>query len=371
MVKPYMSRAGKPRSPTPALPTEDSAMRLQSKPHQLAEFLRQSIRLGKLAEPLSGMRSWSRELGVSRRTLDTALRLLQAEGLLTMHPRGAKLNPVVAAKTPAPTGVTKRVRWLIDGTYRHYLHSHHRTFELLHERLRVRGIELKSEICTPVRLREIARQTTNSNELLLLGSLPPTYQELFAATGKPVLVLGEVAAGLDLPFVNSDQAGAVRHAAFRLLRKGCTHLKLVHVKSAATGMRSAVAAFRAACSEWTKTPITGQAIATELDLTSLLNSMRRATAQIKQRTGILVLSPVPIAMVITALLQHGVAVPAQAEVIALLHSAESTHLYPPPPAYAWPMTAIVREVTKAAELFFNTGSLPAGGKLLTAEMAKV
>lgn len=346
-------------------------MRLQSKPHQLAEFLRQSIRHGKLAEPLPGMRLWSRQLGVSRRTLHAALQMLQREGLLTLRPRGAQLNPLSGQTAIAKSNAPKRLRWLMEGTYRHHLHTHHITFDLLHERLRVRGIELKSEICTPVRLREIARQAPVPNELLLLGSLPPVYQQLFAATAKPVVVLGEVAAGLDLPYVNSDQAGAVRHATFRLLRQGCVQLKLVHVKSAAAGMRSAQAAFRQACKEWTRSAVNSQMIATELDLTSLLSAMKRVTTNIKPRTGILVLSPVPIGMVVTALLQHGIAVPAQAEVVALLHSADSTKLYPPPPAYAWPMTAIVREVTRAAEHFFATGTLPPGGKLLAAEMAKV
>lgn len=343
-------------------------MRLQSKPLQLAEYLRQAIGHGKLAEPLPGMREWSQQLGVSRRTLHVALQILEGEHLLAMHPRGARLKPNPPNRSTADA--PHRVRWLIDGTYRHHLQSHRRTFDLLHERLRLRGIELKSEICTPVRLREIARQQPVPHELLLLGSLPPSYQRLFAATAKPVLVLGEVAPGLDLPFVNSDQAGAVRHATHRLLRQGCTQLRLVHVKSAAAGMRSALAAFRHAGATWVKGAVPGQTIPTELDLTSLLGAMKRVTANINQRTGIIVLSPVPIAMVVTALLQHGIAVPARAEVIALLHPAEAVHLYPPPPAYAWPMAAIVREITRAAETFFATGRLPAGGKLLTAELAK-
>jgi len=345
-------------------------MQLHSKPQQLAEYLRHAIGYGRLAEPLLGMRLWSSQLGVSRRTLHTALQTLQREGLLTLLPRGAQLKPQSAKPRASRSDGPRRVRWLIDGTYRYHLHSHHPTFDLLHERLHLRGIELKSEICTPARLREIARQSSGATELLLLGSLPAAYQRLFAATAKPVLVLGEVAPGLDLPFVNADQAGAVRHATFRLLRGGCEQLKLVHVKSTAAGMRSAQVAFRQACAEWTRSSIQGQLIATELDLTSLLNSMRRVAAPIKARTGILVLSPVPIAMVITALLQHGIEVPTQAEVIALLHSSESVHLYPPPPSYAWPRVAVVRQITQAAEQFFATGTLRPGGKLLTAEMAK-
>lgn len=344
-------------------------MRLQSKPAQLAEYLHTAISDGTLAEPLPGMRIWSRQLGVSRRTLHTALQTLQREGLLKMHARGARLT--TAPASAQPEAGPRRVRWLIDGTYRHLLHNHHRTFDLLHERLRLRGIELKSEICTPVRLREIARQKAATNELLLLGSLPPAYQKLFASASRAALVLGEVAPGLDLPFVNTDQAGIVRHATFHLLRQGCTQLKLVHVKSAAIGIKSARAAFQQACREWEKTAVTHQLIATELDLPSLLNAMRRVTAHCQKHTGVLVLSPVPIAMVVTALLQKGIAVPAQAEVIALLHSVDAVHLCPPPPTYTWPMQAVVKEVTRAAETYFTTGSLPVGGKLIDAELAKL
>lgn len=345
-------------------------MRLQSKPMQLADYLRQSIRHGKLVEPLPGMREWSRQLGVSRRTLHAAVQILQGEHLIAMHQRGARLHPHPPDRHAGMPAATRRVRWLNHGTYRHLLHSHRHTFDLLHERLRLRGIELKSEICTPVRLREIARLKPVPNEMLLLGSLPANYQRLFAATARPVLVLGEVAPGLELPFVNCDQVGAVRHATHRLLRQGCTQLRLVHLKSTAPGMRSARESFRHACANWAQGAVPGQTIATELDLTSLLGAMQRVTAHIKQRTGIIVLSPVPIAMVITALLQHGIAVPGRAEVVALLHSPEAVRLYPPPPVYPWPMTAIVREITRAAERFFATGLLPAGGKLLTAELTK-
>ncbi|MCB1106373.1 MAG: GntR family transcriptional regulator, partial [Cephaloticoccus sp.] len=90
-------------------------MRLQSKPAQLAEYLRTAIRGGSLGEPLPGMRVWSRELGVSRRTLQTALQTLQREGLLTMHARGARLASAPVAAKP-DTG-PRRMRWLIDGTY--------------------------------------------------------------------------------------------------------------------------------------------------------------------------------------------------------------------------------------------------------------
>lgn len=346
-------------------------MRLNSKPHQLADYLRESIRQGRLVTPLPGMRLWSQQLGVSRRTLTTALQILQTEGWLTLHPRGTRLNPQSpAAAQSSASSAPQRVRWLIDGSYRHNLHTHHGTFDLLHERLRLRGIELTSEICTPVRLRKIASQPDVANELFLLGSLSPIYQRLFADTKKALLVLGEVGPGLTLPHITADQAGAVRHAAFHLLRKGHTHLILFHIQSDAMGMRSSQQAFRDACAEWKPAPVNAQLIGTKLDQTSLLSSVRRLAKRVTKRTGIIVLSPVPLTMVTTALLQHGISVPAQAETVALLHSAELIQVYPPPTHYEWPRAAVVRHITAAAEHYFASGILPTGSKNIAAEMAK-
>ncbi len=345
-------------------------MRLHSKPHQLADYLRNAIRHDRLTTPLPGMRLWSQQLGVSRRTLTSALQILQREGWITIHPRGARLNPNPPVADSSRKQSPKRVRWLIEGAYRHNLHTHHETFDRLHDRFRLRGIELTSEICTPVRLREIAQQPVHPNELFLLGSLPPVYQRLFAATGKTILVLGEVDPSLNIPHISADQTGAVRHAVFHLLRRGHTHLTLVHVQSDVIGLSNTRAAFRAACKEWTRSPVKSQLIGTKLDQTSLVSAMKRLCARLKERTGVIVLSPVPLTMVTTALLQHGIAVPDQAETVALLHPRELIQIYPPPIHYEWPRAAMVRHITHAAEHYFSTGQLPAEAKFISAEIAK-
>ena len=346
-------------------------MRLQSKPHQLAEFLQQAIRDNTLTLPLPGMRLWSQQLGVSRRTLNAALHALQKEGWVTLHPRGTKLNPPPPKLKSKRQNATKQVRWLTDAAHQKNQQNLHHTYDSLYERLKVRGITLRAESCTPTRLRQIARQPETSGELLLLGSLSPTYQRLFAATAKTALVLGEVAPGIELPSVNVDQSGAVRHATFRALRQGCSRMILVHMNTTAPGMRSTRSAFSNACKEWTRSKVTGQFVATHLDRISLHNTMRRLATRIKERTGILVLSPVPISMVVTALLQHGVVVPKQAEVIALLHPESAVQLYPTPPAYLWPMKPVVRQITAACEQFFTTGTLPANGVAISAELDKI
>ncbi len=361
----------RPKSTEPAAPpSESSHMQLQSKPHQLAEFLKQAIRDNTLTLPLPGVRLWSQQLGVSRRTLHTTLHALQKEGWVTLHPRGTRLNsPPIKIKSKRQTAA-KQVRWLTDAAHPKNQPNLHHTFDLLYQRLKVRGITLKAESCTPTRLREIARQPDTSGELFLLGSLSPTYQRLLAATTKPALVLGEVASGIELPSVNVDQSSAVRHATFRALRRDCSQVILVHMNTTAPGMRSTRSAFSIACKEWTRSKVTAQFITTHLDRTSLHQTMRRIATRIKARTGILVLSPVPISMVVTALLQHGIAVPKQAEVIALLHPENAVQLYPTPPAYLWPMKPVVRQITAACEQFFNSGTLPADGEAISAELVK-
>lgn len=262
------------------------------------------------------------------------------------------------------------VRLLFFGVYRLNLYGYLETISTLRQALARRGIELRWETCSPARLREIARQSGNGRELLLLASVPPVYQRLFATAAKPVLVLGEVAPGLSLPFVNVDQAAAVRHATFHLLQHGCRHVVLAHINVAAAGIRSAGEAFRSAGKAWTRHPVTLQEVAMALDLPSLMSATRRLATAVRPRTGIIVLAPVPVSMVVTALWHAGVAVPEQAEVVALFHSAEGTQLYPSPTHYPYPVAAVVRHLTAAAVDYFETGQLPTVKKTIPAEQAK-
>ena len=360
----------KPARPRPPSADAHRRLLLRSKAHQLAEYLRDCIQQDRLVEPLPGMRQWSQQLGVSRRTLEGALTELRSEGWLTVGPRGIRLNPAPATATATRAAAPRRVRWLLESSYRRHLYNYHVTFGLLQERLGLRGIEISWETCSPSRLQEIARQPAAANELFLLASLPPAYQRLFAATGKPTLILGEVTPGLALPFINADLAGIVRHATFRLLRQGCAHLEMVHINTAAAGLRSAETAFESACAGWSRTPITRRILTTALDQASLLTTMRRLVSGVKDHTGLLVLAPVPVGMVVTALLQAGIAVPAQAAVVALMHPAEAIQLLPPPVHYPWPITALVRQISTVTERFFTTGILPPGGKTVAIEAAR-
>lgn len=342
---------------------------LRSKAAQLADYLRACIREGRLAEPLPGTRAWSQQLGVSRRTLHATIKELQRQGWLTVRRQGMRLNPLPRGAGRAADSAPPVVRLLLYDAYRRQIYNNLETYSALRERLQLHGIDLNIEVCPPNRLQKIVRQPSPPNELLILASLPPAYQRRFAEAGKPAVVLGEVAAGVPLPFINVDQAAAVRHATFHLLRHGLEHVELVHGKLDAAGIKSSLAAFRKACAEWTRHRATAKLVATGLDQPALMAAMRRLATGVEGRRGYIVLAPVPIGLVVTALLQHGVAVPQQAEVVAVFHSPEALKLYPPPAHYPSPVNRLVQHLADAAVSYFATHRLPDLKKTLAVELA--
>ncbi len=369
-----MPRRGPSRtaaSPAGRSPGGDSGARpwWRSKGGQLTEYLRQAIRDGQLVEPLPGMRRWGQQLGVGRRTLAAALRELHREGWLVVHPRGVRITPGRARVPTGPAKGPRTVRLLLHGAYGPTIHGYLETISSFQEQLRVRGLEFKWELCSPARLREIARKPAAGAEVLVLASVPPVYQRLFAAAGRPAVVLGEVGPGIRLPFVNVDQPAAVRHATFRLLQRGCGEIVLLHVQAEAAGLRSARAALEAACAAWRPARVTPRTVPVALTPASLRATVRRLAAGVQGRTGLIVLAPVPVSLVVTALWRAGVPVPAQAEVVALLHSPEVVKLEPPPAHYPSPVRRLVHHLTEAAVRYFDTGRLPPLAKTLPTELS--
>lgn len=346
-----------------------SPLLLQSKSHQLAEHLRHALAHGELDDPLPPSRVWSHQLGVSRRTLDATLHTLQHQGLIHITPRGATVVRRSPQQSRNPHGVPHIVRAL---TYTGYeRHAFVETFSVMQERLHPRGIAVRWEICRPARLRELAERTPQTQELFLLASIPSTYQRLFAERGHSTIVLGEVAPGLPLPYVNVDQSGAVRHAVFHLLQRGTSELHFVHAQVDSVGIDTAVATFREACQSWEKSPVTAIIHPTKLDRTSLLAACRRLARAWKGRQGVIVLAPVPMAMVTTALLHHGVTLPHQSEVVALFHRLDTVSLYPPFIHYRSPTQRVIHHLTEAAVEYFQSAEVPALQKNLSADMKRV
>ena len=340
---------------------------LRSKSEQLAEYLRDHIRRGELAEPLPGTRLWSERLGVSRRTLKAAIQQLRRDGLLIIGRRGIRLNPNTILPHASAEG-TRFVRFLVYGLGSPQMHQHLELLDVLHERLQVHNIQVTTEKCIPPRLREIAQERSGQNELLILASLSPLYQRLFARSGRAALIMGQPARGVLLPSVTADQRGIIHHATQHLLRRGFERVNLVFADVAAPGTSQAISAFRDACNQWPRQPIVGQLVPTKLDDQSLATTVRQFVTRVKGRHGVVVVAPVPVGLIMTALLQRGLAVPREAEIIAVFHSRHEVRLDPPLTRYPFPADRIAKAITEAAVHYFDTRHNPVFHKVIGTEI---
>jgi DNA-binding LacI/PurR family transcriptional regulator len=183
-------------------------------------------------------------------------------------------------------------------------------------------------------------------------------------------VIAEADSRVSLPNVCVDQNGAVRHATHELLRREFRFMNLLIEKSRAPGIRQAAATFRSVCAEWPQQPVHGQVVESPLDPPSLMLTVRRLAARVKGRQGIIALAPIPVGTVMTALLQQGVAVPRQAELVAVFPTPESVHVFPPPTYYPLPVNRLVKVLTDISVHYFATGNLPRGRRVISVEVVR-
>lgn len=237
-------------------------------------------------------------------------------------------------------------------------------------RLQSRDIQIHVELCTDVRLCSIARQKHRPNELFCLGGLAPRHQRLFQMSDKPAILLGSPAPGLSLPFIMADQTSAIKHATLKLLRQGFTQLNLVIPQVTAFGIQESVSDFRSAGAEWPHQPVSCQAVPMPVRAVHLLNAARRYAARISGRRGIVVVAPVPVGLILTALLERRIEVPGQVEIAAILPSPAAIQLCPPIHHYPLPARRMAKELADAAVHYFEAGSVPPMHKRLPLELVR-
>lgn len=338
----------------------EAALRFGTRAESVARYLREAIACGEIGPPFPPTRLWSQQLGVSRSTLDAALRQLVVERVVVVAPRGVRLR--TAVRPVVKPLVLPRVRWLLVNDPHNAVINFQGLAGRLQERLRLKGIRVTWETSTIARLMEIARSPAPVGELCLLASVPPTIQQAFARSGRPALVLGEVASGVSLPYVNADFSGAVRHAAFQLLRDGCRRLVLIHIRMKAAGLEQARESFTQAAAAWPAQPVPISIIESKLDRSSLQAAVRRLVAGLVPGTGCIVAAPLPVGMVAEAVAQRGWKVPQQVRLAGVFHVADAAHVFQPWLHYPWPITVILGHVVTLAETFCATGRLQARGR---------
>jgi DNA-binding LacI/PurR family transcriptional regulator len=332
----------------------------------LADYLRERILLGEVREPLPGIRTWSQQLGVSRDSLSEALRMLQRQGLVSVRRKGVRLTPIPSRARPRATRGVRIVRVLYHGYIS--LHEDLDWIEMLSESLHRQEIQLTLERCNAKRLRAIVGAPINPQEMFLLSAIPDLYCSLLSRARTPSLLIGLPSPGSPLPFITLDQEGAVRHATQSLLRRGFDRMDMLNFRYSAAGVARGSAAFEETCRQWPHQPVRAETILLPVDSPSLHATVLRYAQRIEGRRGILVVAPVPLTLVQTALLQRGVRLPEQVQLVSLFHAPASLQVHPAPTYYRFSRPRIVKAIQAAVLHYFETGDVPAVRKMYPVEL---
>lgn len=336
---------------------------IRSRADQLADYLRGSIARGEIVDPLPNIRDWSSRLGVGRGTLETAIKILSIEGLLRVAPRkGIQINP---GAVPGPrTARTRLGRWLFYGRDFPDLSVLMEVFAAVAERFQFHDIQLSIERCDAARFRAIHAKGENPGEMLMLVSLPAEFARLFADFRKSALVVGLPSPGMRLPYISIDVDAAFRHAVAMLARRGFTRVAMVITEPTRALTE---AGFQKLCAE-TAPAVRGELVRMPIELPEQADAARRFAARISGRLGIIAVYSIPATVLISALLQRGIAVPRQVEVVGMNTTRMAVRVVPTPIYYPYPVEAFAKTVTRAALQYFEQGRLPQLRKLIPLEV---
>ncbi|MBI4025259.1 MAG: GntR family transcriptional regulator [Verrucomicrobia bacterium] len=330
--------------------------RLLTFAEQLARLFAEQIQGGDLSNPLPGRRAWAAQLGVGRNTLDAAIRILTRKGLLRTHPRHGTLISH-GSRSGNRKSRLQAVRFIFnDRDFERSSYQVDWLFPLL-ARFHERGFRCTFEQASIGRIRAICSRGGNPSELNLLYACSVGQLRRFQNSNAHTLVIGDIERGIRLPSVNVDLAGAIRHACHDLLRRGFKTLKILinaYSKGIPFEHRNA---FSEACDRWSVQPIAHELVQIPMQTPEMIAACRRLARGLHDRTGILVLFPLSAGAIMTTLLQSGISIPSQAEMILLMSRKDSARLDPVPAHYPFPTKRFLTELTVVVTRFFETGKL--------------
>jgi DNA-binding LacI/PurR family transcriptional regulator len=190
---------------------------------QVADHLRRELEHGRWSVLMPGKHELAAELGVNNKTVETALRLLEAEGLLVSQGAGRR-----RAIRPAerPQRRVLRIALLVgenaDLGLDYMVELRHRLLEAGHA-VQVAPRTLVDLQDNPERLAGLARSTEADAWVVLAGSR--RVLEWFAGRPEPAFALFGRRDGLSLAAVGPDKPAAIAAATRELIRLG--HRRIV------------------------------------------------------------------------------------------------------------------------------------------------
>lgn len=283
---------------------------------QLVGILREGIAGARWDRMLPSERDLSSELQVSRGTLRKAMEELFRERTLVRGQRGRCLVRNSAASRTIQSGTVIRILTPYSPVGMGSLQA--TTFEPLAERMSAAGyrvqIEYHPELFTRFRPSELTR----------LDSLPETagwvlhfctsrMQRWFAASGRPCLVMGRTADGLQLSSISIDVEALVRHVVGLFYRRG--HRDLIHLRAEFTSFTDQLGS-EAFVEEATKLGMQARIVTHPADSHQLCRALDRIITSKPRPTGFYSGCPEHCLTTLCHLMNAGLRIPADAEIIS-------------------------------------------------------
>jgi DNA-binding LacI/PurR family transcriptional regulator len=338
---------------------------LRSKAEQLAEHLRREIAEGRIAAPLPNMRVWSSTLGVARRTLEYSCKILEREGLmqvrarrgirLLQRPRKRRMDrePFNRVRVLSYSGNAPIGNWSKDIVY------------AMEKKLQRFEIGLSIEQCDARRLRTIHVAGESPHEMFLLASLPSRFQRLFADFRRSALIDGAVASGVNLPCLSIDVISAIRHATFRLAQRGTRKVYLVMKEGSQTPMKEI---FKEICAE-IPSRLEGEVVKIPNEVHEQSRAAQHLAMRMRAGQAMIAIFPVPANLLMTAVLQKGLKVPGEVEVVAMNADMHGIRAVPVPTRYPYPVEKLASALARIARNYFEKGKIPLLTRWIPLEMA--
>ncbi len=197
----------------------------ESKPQQVARFLKEQVHNGVWKERLPGERTLAIQLDVGRDTLRAALNLLEKDGLILERSRdGTRLRPQATPSQLASASVGVLLLMpLATTTYRtlHWLDEFRRMLYQQNIQMEIYDGYVKKRRMLPTLL------TQAHHDCWVLAY--PTKKALQWALSNqlPSVVVGTVDKSIPLPSVDIHYRALCRHAVGQMLQQGHRHLALL------------------------------------------------------------------------------------------------------------------------------------------------
>lgn len=352
-----MSRSEDAVVRSPVIPKRVSLVR------QTTDILKREISKHTWEQWLPSERSLSQSLKISRPTLRSALKHLQADGIIeAVQGVGNRIAP--DKRDNARIQLVHKVHLLCPNPMDRIRLQANRWTDELRNLLFQTGTRLMAHhgqqylrSNPDAALEHLVAQ--HPDGCWILAHSTPQIQAWFRARSIPCLVAGYTHPGIDLPFVSIDMEATCRSAVGVFVDSGHHSIGFVQMKSArARDLRSAVG-FETGIATSSPSGVTGRLVYHDGGLESTVDAIRDLLHAGTPATAILTGTALSYATVATYLMQQGLRIPDDVSLISREYEPFLDALVPHPSCYVFDPLRFGRLVhAKVTDILEGTSNIP-------------